>query len=315
MHINTHSLYINQSTSARTTKYTPKHSKTTPKTNKYALLTLHSSVWHVEYALKYGQIHFEQGTTCWNMLKTHYMHHWWVWHVEYALCKYSKYGQNTKCTPNTCPNMALIVNSTETAIMTKYILYAMLHICREICCPDRSRAAQGGVVKSTSWWRTVHNPVHWGPNALQNEAGAGSCTGKMHSKYMSKYGLDRKLYWNCKYDQIYTICNVAHLSWNVLPADGLKHTLWHSLYIIRSIGAQMQSGAGSCTGKMHSKYMLQMALIVNTTESAKRGRNILYATMYKTTPNMALIVNTTESANTPRNVLYAQHQIRVTLCY
>ena len=59
-----------------------------------------------------------------------------------------------------------------------------LVVCREICCPDRSRAAQGGVVKSTSWWRTVHYPVHWGPNVHQNEAGAGSCTGKMHSANM-----------------------------------------------------------------------------------------------------------------------------------
>ena len=65
---------------------------------------------------------------------------------------------------------------------------------RELCCPDRSRAAQGGVVKSDLWSHTVYNPVHWGPNVHKYEVGAGSCTVKMHSTIWCTIC---DLYWMC----------------------------------------------------------------------------------------------------------------------
>ena len=121
---NTRTLYINQSTSDQTPKYTLWAPNIPAKTNKSAKYAQHSSVWHVEYALKYGTNPFQQGTTCSNMLKTHYLHHWSVWHFKWSIHKYTKYGQNTFWHSKYTPNMALIVNSTETANMGRNVLYA-----------------------------------------------------------------------------------------------------------------------------------------------------------------------------------------------
>jgi len=49
-----------------------------------------------------------------------------------------------------------------------------------------------------------------------------------------------------------------------------------------------------------------MALIVNSTETANMGRNVLYATMSKTGRNMGLDVNTNKSNKTP-NYFYMRH--------
>ena len=138
---NTCTLYINQSTSDQTPKYTLWAPNIPAKTNKSAKYAQHSSVWHVEYALKYGTNPFQQGTTCSNMLKL-------------DILQVDRCGTSNMHYTNT-PN-------------------------------------------------TVKTPKH--------------------TFWHSKYGLDRKLYWNCKYGSKCSICNTQ--IWpNLTPNMCCK---WHS---------------------------------------------------------------------------------------
>ena len=178
---NTCTLYINQSTSDQTPKYTLWTPNIPAKTNKSAKYAQHSSVWHVEYALKYGQIHFEQGTTCWNMLKC------------------------TICTTDGCGTMKCTLNNVQIWVKTPNWQTVVKSVART----DPGRRKVGlwnqhlGDVQCII--RSIGAQMH-----SKTRLGQGRALAKCTLQNWPKYGLDRKLYWNCKYDQIYTICNVAH---------------------------------------------------------------------------------------------------------